>query len=168
MALPRQLKRMNVFVDGVSYLGETKTFTRPKLTRKMEDWKGGGLDGVIKIDMGQEPIEANINFGGLMPDIRAKFGATTVDAVQLRFAGAFDNSQGGVDAVEIVVRGRIEEIEAGEDETGKMSEEKVKLTCVYYKETVNGTDLIEIDVLNTIMIVNGNDVLAAQRNASGG
>ena len=51
--------------------------------------------------------------------------------MQLRWAGAFDNSQGGMDTVEIVTSVRIEEIEAAEDEVGKMSEERVPPLLVY-------------------------------------
>jgi uncharacterized protein len=38
---------------------------------------------------------------------------------------------------------------------------------VYYKESIDGVVLFEIDVLNNIFIVDGIDQLAAQRAAMG-
>ena len=52
MSLPRKLKNMNLFNEGQSYLGEIKTVVLPKLTRKMEDYRGGGMNAPIKVDMG--------------------------------------------------------------------------------------------------------------------
>ena len=47
MALPKKLKMMNLFNEGNSYLGQTGEVTLPKLGRKLEAWRGGGiqLDG---------------------------------------------------------------------------------------------------------------------------
>jgi hypothetical protein len=41
------------------------------------------------------------------------------------------------------------------------------MPLVYYKETVDGVVLFEIDVLNSVFIVDGVDILAAQRAAMG-
>ncbi|MBD7866964.1 phage major tail tube protein, partial [Klebsiella pneumoniae] len=35
MAMPRKLKYLNTFLDGVSYLGVIESVTLPKLTRKL-------------------------------------------------------------------------------------------------------------------------------------
>lgn len=42
MALPRKLKLMNLFIDGVSYLGVVQSVTLPKLTRKLENIAAAG------------------------------------------------------------------------------------------------------------------------------
>ena len=36
MALPRKLKRLNVFLNGENWVGEAEDFTPAKLTRKFE------------------------------------------------------------------------------------------------------------------------------------
>lgn len=168
MALPRKLKNMNVFNDGASYLGEAKTVTLPVLTRTMEAWRGGGMDGTVKVDMGQEPIDMESTFGGLMLGILRQYGVTSATGVQLRFAGAYQRDDTGeVDAVEVVVRGRHEEIDMGDATPGEDTEHKVKTTCAYYKLTVNGVDEIEIDLLGMVFKVGGVDRLAEQRAAIG-
>ena len=48
MALPRKLKYLNMFNDGLSYMGVVESVTLPKLTRKREiprRWDAGfGVD----------------------------------------------------------------------------------------------------------------------------
>ncbi|EEZ0797695.1 phage major tail tube protein, partial [Escherichia coli] len=45
MAMPRKLKLMNVFLNGYSYQGVAKSVTLPKLTRKLENYRGAGMNG---------------------------------------------------------------------------------------------------------------------------
>ncbi|MEB1416084.1 phage major tail tube protein, partial [Xanthomonas campestris pv. campestris] len=72
-----------------------------------------------------------------------------------------------VDAVEVVVRGRHSEIDPGTGKSGDDTEFSVKTSASYYKLTINGTTVIEIDFVNMTEIVNGVDLLAAQRRAIG-
>ena len=74
MALPRKLKNLNLFNDGASYLGQVTEFTPPTLTRSMEDYRGGGMNGAIKIDNGMEAMECEWKCGGLMRDVLRQFG----------------------------------------------------------------------------------------------
>ena len=50
MAMPRKLKYMNVFLNGYSYQGIAKSITLPKLTRKLENYRGAGMNGVAPVD----------------------------------------------------------------------------------------------------------------------
>lgn len=168
MALPKKLKNMNLFQNGVSFLGQVATVTVPTLARTMEDYRGGGMDGPVKIDMGQEAIEMEWGCGGFMEEVLDQYGVTAVNGVMLRFNGAYQNDQtGGVTAVEIIVQGRHEEIEAGEAKPGEDTEFNVKSACAYFKLTVDGRVKIEIDLLNFVFNVNGIDRLAEQRKAMG-
>lgn len=166
--LPKKLKNMNLFHQGVSFLGQVATVTLPTLARTMEDYRGGGMDGALKIDLGQEPIELEWGCGGFMEEVLDQYGVTSVSGVMLRFNGAYQNDQtGDVHAVELIVQGRHEEIEPGEAKPGEDTEFNVKTACAYYKLTVDGREKIEIDVANFIFRVNGIDRLAEQRKAIG-
>lgn len=168
MALPRKLKNMNLFNDGVSYMGQVTEVALPKLKRKMEDFRAGGMNAPMKTDHGMEGLEMQWKCGGLMEQVLKQFGAVSHDAVLLRFAGAYQRDDtGAVDAVQIVVRGRHEEIDAGSAKPGDNTEFSVTSTLTYYKLTINNVDVIEIDVLNMIEKVNGVDRLAEQRRALG-
>ena len=168
MGLPRKLTHFATFVDGTNYMGEMPEVTLPTLTRKMEEYRGGGMNGPVKIDMGQNALELESKFGGMMRSILRQYGVTRHDGVQLRFAGSYQRDDtGAVDAVEIVVRGRHEEIDMGDAKPGDDTEFSVKTACSYYKLSINGVTEIEIDLVNMIEIVGGVDRLADQRRAIG-
>lgn len=165
---PAKLKNFNTWVDGVCYATAAQELSLPKIATKMEDYRGGGMNGPVDIDMGTEKLELETTYGGFMAPIFAKFGAAKLDATLLRFAGAYQRDDTGeVDAVEVVVRGRHQEIDSGKAQAGDKTEFKVKTSCSYYKLTVNGKDLVEIDHLNFIYRVGGTDRLAEHRKAIG-
>lgn len=170
MALPRKLKNMNLFNDGNSYLGLSKNVTLPVLGRKMESYRGGGMNGPVKVDhgMSDDGIQLEWTLGGLDLTVLRQFGIPKAGGVLLRFAGTYQQDDTAeVVAVEVVVRGRHEEIDMGDAESGEDTEHSITTTCTYYKLTVNGTTEVEIDLLNMVEIVGGDDRLAEQRRAIG-
>lgn len=168
MALPRKLKNLNLFNDGNNYLGQVESVTLPKLSRKMEEWRGGGMDGPVQADMGQEALELAWTAGGILDTAIAQYGITSATGCMLRFAGAYQRDDtGDVDAVEVVVRGRHKEIDFGDAKPGDNTQHKYTTVAAYYKLTINGRVLIEIDTLNFVFVVDGVDRLAEQRRALG-
>lgn len=168
MALPSKLKNMNIFENGRSYLGQATSVTLPKLTRKMEDFRAGGMNAPLKVDMGMEGLVLEFSCGGFMVDTFATFGSARHDATQLRFAGAYQaDDTGAVDAVEVVVAGRYSEIDMGDSKAGDDTEHKYKAELSYYELTINGRQLVLIDIPNMIEIIDGVDRLAEQRAAIG-
>ena len=158
MALPRKLKNFNVFYNGDNYIGLCAEVELPKLTRKTEDLRAGGMLGTVKVDLGMEGLEINHTYAGFMVDIYRQFGIPEADGVLMRFAGAYQRDDtGAVDAVEIVVRGRHSELDPGSAKAGDDSEFKVKSDLTYYKLTVNGEDIVEIDLVNMVEVVDGKD-----------
>jgi len=170
MAMPRKLKNMNLFNDGNSYLGVAKSVTLPTLGRKMEAYRGGGMNGPVKADLGfsDDGIQLEWKTGGLDLISLRQFGVVKAAGVPLRFTGAFQQDDTEeMSNVEIVVRGRHETIEMGDAQPGEDTEHSITTTCSYYKLTVDGEDIIEIDLLNFVEIVNGVDMLEKQRTALG-
>lgn len=169
MALARVLKDMMLFNAANAYKGDAKTVTLPKLTRKLEGYRGAGMGGTAKIDMGLgDDLDLEFTCHSPMRDVLRQFGMLRIDGVGLRFAGAYQNDETGeVDAIEVTVRGRHEEIDMGDAEVGTMGEFKVKSALVYYKLDWNGRTEIEIDLLAGIEIVDGVDLRADIRAAIG-
>ncbi|WOD12780.1 phage major tail tube protein [Pseudomonas sp. NyZ704] len=170
MAMPRKLKNLNIFNEGASYQGVAKAITLPPLSRKMEGYRGGGMNGTVKVDMGlsDDGIQVTWKLGGWDLLAIRQWGATSASAVGLRFSGAVQRDDtGDVSAVEVVMRGRHEEISFGDSEPGADTEHEITTTCTYYKLSVDGEVLVEIDILNMIEIVDGVDILEAQRRAVG-
>lgn len=170
MALPKKLKHQNLFNDGESFVGQCGSVTLPKLARKMEAWRGAGMDGPVKVDMGHsdDGLQIEWTIGGWGLSVLRQFGAVKADGVMLRWAGSVQRDDTGeVSAVEVVVRGRHEEIDFGDSEAGEDTEHSITTTCTYYKLTIDGNEEIEIDLLNFVFKVNGKDMLAEHRKAIG-
>ncbi|WP_332763136.1 phage major tail tube protein [Pseudomonas koreensis] len=170
MALPRKLKNLNLFNDANSYVGVVKSVTLPPLGRKMESYRGGGMNGPVKADLGfsDDGIQFEWKTGGLDLIALRQFGAVNASGIALRFAGAFQQDDtGDVSAVEVVMRGRHESIEMGDNQPGEDTEHSITTTCSYYKLIVDNEEIIEIDLLNFIEKVNGVDMLEKQRAAIG-
>ena len=171
MAMPRKLKYMNVFLDGYSYQGVADSVTLPKLTRKLENWRGAGMNGVAPVDFGldDDALSMEWSLGGF-PDevIWTLYGATGVDAVPIRFAGSYQRDDtGAIVAVEVLMRGRQKEIDTGEAKQGEDTTSKISVVCTYYRLTVDGKALVEIDTINMIEKVNGVDRLEQHRRNIG-
>ena len=170
MAMPRKLKNLNLFNDGNSYLGLVKSLTLPSLGRKMEAYRGGGMNGPVKADLGMsdDGVQFEWKTGGLDLISLRQFGAVNASSVALRFSGPYQQDDTNeVSNVEVVVRGRHETIEMGDATPGEDTEHSITTTCSYYKLTVDNEDIIEIDLLNFIEKVGGVDMLEKQRNALG-
>lgn len=170
MAMPRKLKNMNMFNDANSYQGVAKTVTLPDLARKMEGFRGAGMNGPAKADMGMsdDGIQFEWTLGGLDLIAIRQYGITKADGVGLRWAGAYQRDDTGeVTAVEVVVRGRHESIGFGDAEPGEDTEHTITTTCTYYKLIVDGNVEVEIDILGFVENVGGVDRLAEQRAAIG-
>jgi P2 family phage contractile tail tube protein len=168
MPIAPKLKQMMMFNDGDAFIGETVSITPPKLVRKFEDYRAGGMGRAVKVDMGGEPLEMEATYGGPMRQILRQYGQLNLAAVQQRFVGSFiDDETGLPTAIEIVTRGRHEEIDMGEWKPGEDTEFKVKSQLVYFKLSRDGVADIEIDVLGMIEIVGGVDLMAPHRAALG-
>jgi P2 family phage contractile tail tube protein len=168
MALPRKLKNFNLFNDAQSYLGLVPEITLPKLMRQMESYRAGGMNGPVKLDLGQGEMEAEITLGGIVTQVFKQYANTRVDGILMRFAGAYqEDATGAVSAVEVVMRGRYEEIDSGNSKVAESNDMKAKLVLSYYKLTIDNEEIIEIDLTNMIERVGGVDMLAKQRQALG-
>lgn len=168
MALPNILKNFNAFNDGKSFMGVIEEIKLPKLARKIEDYRGGGMDGEVGIDVGLEKLEIEQVCSGFVLDAYKAFGMTKAAGTLIRFAGAYQRDDTAeVQAVEVVVRGRHVEIDPDSAKGGDKGKTTIKSRLTYYKLTVDGEEIIEIDLLSFLFKVNGVDMLEKQRNAIG-
>ena len=141
--------------------------TLPKLSRKTEEYRGGGLNGSVEIDLGMEKLEMEFTLREYSRAVLDQWGVCDAAGVGLRFLGAAvrDDSTCETDSIEVVVNGRWRELDFDTAKSGEMSTLKVMVAATYYKYLVNGDEVIEIDHVNMIEKVNGEDRLEAQRKA---
>lgn len=168
MGMPKKLKAFNLFDNGNSYHGEVEEITLPKLSRKMEEYRAGGMTGPISVDFGNEAITLEWTAGGIILEALLQYGARSHNATQLRFAGAYeDDDNGTVSAVEIVVRGRHKEIDMGNAKAAEDTKQKYTTACSYYKLTIDNRTIYEFDFINGVEKIGGEDRNANIRRAIG-
>jgi len=164
--LPKKLKNFTAFVDGRGYMGRVTEVEPPKLALKMEEYRAGGMDTSVELDMGMEKLEASLTFGEYDEEIYKMFGLIDGNAVALTLRGTRQNDK-GTDEIIINLRGGYKELDGGSWKAGDDSTLKASVACRYYKLTIGGVELIEIDVENMVRKINGVDQLAEQRKALG-
>jgi P2 family phage contractile tail tube protein len=168
MSLPKKLKNYNVFADGESFAGLATEVTLPKLTRKTEDYQAGGMSGPVASVLGLEKLEMPWKVAGFDKRLFTQWKSESVDGVLLRFAAALqDESTAGIEALEVVVRGVHTELDFGTAKVSEKLETSVTSALSYYKVTLGGQTVIEIDFVNMIEIIDGEDLAAAVRTAIG-
>lgn len=164
--LPRKLKNFTAFVDAKGYAGRVSEIELPKLTLKTEEFRAGGMDAPVEIDMGMEKIEASITFSEYDEEIFRHFGLTAGNGVGLTLRGARQNST-GTDEIIINLTGIFKELDSGSWKSGDETTLKASVACTYYKLTIAGSELIEINTVGMVRKINGEDQLQEQRVALG-
>lgn len=160
-------KYINLFVDGRGYAGEVDDFNPPSLSIKTEDYRAGGMDTSVPLDMGMEKLEASWNMISDSADIQAQFGVVGQPAVPVVFREAIESFDGTVKSVVYTMRGRIRQIDPGTKKSGDKPTNAYTIDLVYYRKEIDGAVIHEIDVENMKRIVNGVDQLEAHRAAIG-
>ncbi|MCG8471380.1 MAG: phage major tail tube protein [Desulfobacterales bacterium] len=164
--LPKKLKNFTAFSDGYGFTGLITEVETPKLALKMEEFRAGGMDAAIELEMGMEKLESTLTFAEYNEEIFKLFGLVDGNAVSLTLRGARQNDQ-GTDEIIINMRGRYKELDSGSWKPGDLATLKASVALGYYKLTIGGKELIEIDVQNMVRKIGGVDQLAEQRKALG-
>lgn len=165
--IPEILANTNLFVDGVSFQGEVPSLTLPKLALKTEEYRPGGMDMPIEMDVGMEKMEANFTTTGVRKESLKFFGLADGNAFNGVFRGSFKGQRGETKAVIVTLRGMLKELEMGDWKPGDKAESKHGIGVNYYKLEVGGEVIYEIDPLGMKRVINGVDQLASQRRDLG-
>ncbi len=161
------LKNFNVFIDGRGYAGVAEEMQLPTLGLATEDFRAGGMDGTIKIEMGQEAMECTITLSGYDLATLGLWGIGEGNNVPITARGALESLDGTVTPIVVNLSGTIRSLEPGGWKAGEKSTLQLTIDVRSYKYTQNGQAIHDIDLINMVRIVNGKDRLAAQRSALG-
>jgi P2 family phage contractile tail tube protein len=163
MALDNILKNFNLFVDGRGYAGNVEELTPPKLTFKTDEFRGGGMDAPVAIELGMEKLEASFSLTKYDADVLKLFGLAPGNSKPLTFRGSVVSEDGTEIPVVINVTGFLTEIDQGSWKPGDKATLKGTVAVRYYKHTINGIVIHELDLANCIRTVNGTDQLKQTR-----
>ena len=161
------LKNFNLYVDGRGFAGVCDELQLPTLGLVVEDFRAGGMDASVAVEMGQEKLEASFVLSGYEENVLNLWGIGQGTTVPLVARGALESLDGAVTPVVVYMTGTIRSMEPGAWTAGEKSTISFTMDLRSYKYTQAGRTINDIDVPNMVRIVNGVDRLAAQRNAIG-
>lgn len=165
--IPEVLTNTNMFIDGVSFSGDVPSLTLPKVTLKMDGYRGGGMAGEIEIPTGVEKLESSFVTNGVRRESLKWFGLSDRTACNAVFRGSFKGLKGKVTPVIVTMRGGLKEVDMGDWKPGDKAEIKHAMALTYYKLEIDGRLMYEIDMVNMVLVIDGVDQLAAERSALG-
>lgn len=145
-------------------IGETTNCQLPSLDYQTDSLKGAGIMG--EIDM-PSPSPGSMAFSAgirVSTADSASLGAPTVQELEVRWVtDQLDSSKMkiGTDAHKAVVKGIPKKFDPGKVEAGAAQDGSIEIEVLYYKETINGKTVIEVDKLNGKLIINGTDYYKA-------
>ena len=163
MAAEDILKYLNLIVDGRGYAGKIEEYNAPDLQVATEEFRAGGMDAPIDIDMGLEKLTCSFVLASYDANVLALWGVKQGSAVQFTARGSLENLNGTTKKVVHNMRGKLIQLARGTWGSGN----KPSLTCTvslrYYREVIDGNVINEIDVINMVRNINGVDQLAEHR-----
>lgn len=153
-----------VWIRDVGKIGECPSFQPPDIQVAVEEYRGGGMDGPVEIPYGIEKIEFDFDLHTWDENIWADlgFGPGSLD-VPIEFRGYLLTPNGDEKGVLIETYSLIKSIKTAKVEPGKKVDMTISCACRYYKHSVGGTALTEIDMFNKVTIINGFDRSANAR-----
>ncbi len=161
--IPKVIKGFNLFIKDKGYAGRVADVTLPKLTLKTDDLNAGGMDIPIALDMGMEKMDCSMTLHEYTPDVIKLFGLGKTNPVDAVLKGALDDEE-TVTKIEIELRGMWTEVDMGQWSGDKQSL-GLSMALRYYKLTIGGEVLVEIDAANMVRSINSVDQLAKAREA---
>lgn len=167
--LPKVLKNFNAIIEGRSFAGVAEEITLPALERKTEEYRAGGMAGPVELDLGLAGLSLDFTLGEYNEDVLRAWGVFGAGAIPLRFLGAAraDGEGASMDAIEITVRGRWKKVEFGSVKATDHAKLKVEMPLTFFRYSVNGRVIVEIDLISGTEIVDGEDRQDGVRRALG-
>lgn len=168
MAAAAQIrKNFNLYLDGFGYAGNVDEYQAPTLAVQVEDFRAGGMDSSVALDMGMEKLEASFKLSKIAAEAIRLWGVGAGQTFSLVVRGALEDLDGAVKLEVFTQRGTIRSVEFDAITPGAKAGVTLTMDVREFSYDLDGVRIHDIDVLNMKRIVNGVDRLAAQRAAIG-
>lgn len=162
--LPRVVKDLNAFVDGIGYAGRVTSATLPGLEINATSHQGGGMDAPHEIDIGMNVMDVEMTFADIDPELKKKIGMTEL---QMELRGAIKRQGEAAEQAKIIMRGLFKTVDHGAWERDSRPTNTYTGNLKFYKEEQAGEELVYVDILNHIRRIGGTDQLESERAALG-
>lgn len=162
--IPTKINRYNVYNRGNRLLGMGDELTLPSFEASTETVSGAGILGEIDDPtvgyFGNQEME--IPFRILDNEATDMLDMTKAVQLEIRGAAQTTNSEGDIEyeGVRVVVRGRSNKFTPGKLKAGNPMDTSITLSILYILIELDGVSVLELDKLNEVFKINGNDILA--------
>lgn len=157
-----------VWINGIGKIGQAPQFQPPPITITTQDFRGGGMDGVVEIPTGFDKLDFSFELFTWDVDIfeNIGFGPGSMD-VPVTFRGYLITPGGAEKGVIIDTKSLIKSVTSSAVTPGDKVTLTVNLSANKYTHEVDGQVINQIDVYNKVFIVDGVDRSANARNILG-
>lgn len=167
----KRITNANCYLNGNSLLGKVEETKLPEVVATMAEHKALGLVGKLELPSGIDKMEMSIKFNSFYEDVLLKAADpfSPVD-LQVRCSRETHTGQGRTaqDPVVTFLKGTFKNYPLGGFKQHENVDAEFKLNITYIKQVIAGKEVLEVDVLNNIFKVGGNDILASYRSNIGG
>lgn len=153
------LLNWSVYADGANYVGKTPKATLPKITAKMMEHYGAGMSAPVDIDTGKvEKMEFACEIDGIQKEIYKGFGKSNYPII---LRAQIRNDAGENESVIAEMRGNMSEVDPTDLEPDSKGNTNIKMSVNYYKLTIAGEVVVEVDAINGVRNINGKNQLVS-------
>lgn len=162
------VQAFTAYVDGFGKAGTGEKVSLPKLKKKTEDFRGGGMLGTRKVAMGYEAFTHTCSLSAFDPQVLSKGGLYAGNkSFAYSVRGYLDGDRNATHTVVCQMRGEITELDSGEWDAGKKAMLKYTCDLVAVKLMIDSVTLWDIDIENGLYPVGGVDPYLAVGAALG-
>ena len=162
--VPEKINEYNVYLDGDKMIGIAASSDLPEVNMQTSTVSGVGILGEIDSPtIGQfENMEQEIQFNMLYSSAMDMLSPLSTVNLTFRAAQQVYDKNGGYafKGLRIVEMGRVKSFKPGKIEKGESMEASITVELTYMMIEVDGQQLLEVDKLNGVYKVNGEDMLA--------
>lgn len=169
--VPEVINNYNVYSNGNVLVGVSGSVELPSFDAITEEVSGAGILGTYETSIPgfYSSMSQEVPFRILDNDIFSLMNPNAlVDLTFRASAQSTVKSTGALDykGMRIVERGRLKSFVPGKYELGKTMDASVTLELLYVLIEIDGVTKLEYDKLNSVFVVNGNDLLEKVRSYS--
>lgn len=163
MPVSNYLRKFVVFVDGFGKLGDCESATLPQLTLRMEEFRGGGMDTPVEVDLGTEKLEFSFSMTSIDEQVIENWGLFPGQQKAFTMRGSLASHSGETSNIVVHMRGTLKAVNIGAMTAGTKVSVEFMVAVDYYKLSKGDRVLVELDIENVKRVVGGVDQLENDR-----